>query len=276
VERRRAGRAAARAVGDAAPALDPPRRHPSLSPQLNGVTYTLAASEATLKNSRSLTGAWVSASTRVGDGVTGTVGYDLGARAATAAAVAARVIGGVPMDLGARWAEAGNAWTLDAAARPAKGHKAFAALNPATGAARGSYAVDIGDGVTLGAAHAFDKNATSLSAAKAVAGGRALASLSLPDRVGVLQFSKGALRAGVKAKLLPGGGVGRPSVSLSVDRALSFDPFPAPAPPPPPPRKANPLLDNALFRRLHEVDAARLGRSVKGVAVETFSRPKAA
>lgn len=251
----------------------PPR--PSPRPQLNGVTYTLAASEATLKNSRSLTGAWVSASTQVGDGVTGTVGYDLGARSATAAAVASRVIGGTPVDLGARWAEAGNAWTLDAAARPAKGHRAFAALNPATGAARGSYSVDVGDGVTLGAAHTFDKGATSLTAAKAVAGGRALATLSLPDRVGVLQFAKGALRAGVKARLLPDGGFGRPSVSLSVDRSLTLDPWPAPAPAPPP-RKANPLFDNGLFRRLHEIDAARTARSVKGVPVRTFSRAKAA
>ena len=96
------------AAATSRPFIAPPP--PPLSHQLNHVTYTLSASEATLRNQRALTGAWVSASTPVGDGVVGSVAFDLGARTSSAALTAARTVAGMPVDLGARWAEKGSAW----------------------------------------------------------------------------------------------------------------------------------------------------------------------
>ena len=105
---------------------------------------------------------------------------------------------------------------------------------------------------------------------RAVRGEKMVTSYTVPDRVATVGWGSGPLRVGVKARQGGGGlaGFGRPSVSFSVDRSFDFDPFPAPAPPPPPPPKTNPLLD-----WLNE--AGSLGRSIKGVAVETFARAKA-
>ena len=151
-----------------------------------------------------------------------------------------------------------------------KGHKLFAAVNPATGAALGSWTADLGDGLVVQTAHNFAKGGTTLSASRAVRGEKMVTSYTVPDRVATVGWGYGPLRVGVKARQGGGGlaGFGRPSVSFSVDRSFDFDPFPAPAPPPPPPPKTNPLLD-----WLNE--AGSLGRSIKGVAVETFARAKA-
>ena len=238
--------------------------------QLNNVTYNLTASEATIKNARALNGAWVSASMPVGDGVTGTAAYDLGAGKTSASLVAARKVGDRPLDLGVRWAEKDNAWSLEAGTTPARGHKLFAVVNPVTRAALGTWTTTaLGGGVTAGVAHNFAKGATTLTASRPVGGDKVVASLSLPDRVAAVGWGRGPLRAGVKAKQLADGSFGRPSVSFSVDRSFSFDPVPAPAPPPPPPPKLSPLewLDAQL---------SELGRSVKGAAVQTFERAKAA
>lgn len=214
----------------------------------------------------------MSASTKLGDGVTGTVSYDLGARTSAGTLVAARSLGdGRPLDLGVRWTEKGNAFSLEAATKPIPGHKVFAAINPATRAAVASWTADVG-GATTQVAHNFAKGATSFNAARVVGGDKMIASYAVPDRVAAVGWGRGPLRFGVKAKQKADGSFGAPSISLSVDRAFEWDPFPAPAPPPPPP-KTNPLLDGSLLRRLGEIDAVR---SLKGIAVSTFSRPQAA
>ena len=210
----------------------------------------------------------------MGEGVTGTVAHDLGSHTSSGALVASRSIASRPLDLGVRWTEKGNAWSLEAAAKPVSGHKVFAAFNPVTRATVASWTADLGDGASAQIAHNFAKGSTGLTAARVVGGDKLVAGYTLPDRIATASWGRGPLRFGVKSKQRASDGAfGAPSVSLSVDRSFEWDPvlpWARAPPPPPPPPKTNPLLDGSLLRRLGELDA---NRSLKGVAVETFNRP---
>ena len=201
---------------------------------------------------------------------------------------------GQPVDLGIRWAEGAGSnsegtLTLDATTKPHPSHKVFASVNPRTGAALGSWQADVAvplpealggsKPVSLGIARNFAKGTTSLSAARSVAGGvKAGVTYGLDDGVAVLALGRAPLAASIKAQRRSAGigGVGgsswgRPTVSLSIDRDLQFDtPWGrgsrAAAAREAAERKRlseaaaargrlGPLTDNALFRRLGEIDS---------------------
>ena len=220
----------------------------------------------------------------LGEGIQGSVAYDFGGRHSAAAVTASRVLldTGRPLDLGFRWSEKGNAFTLDAATKPHPNHRVFASVEPRTGKALASWTADVAvplpeqlggrKPVSLGVARNFGKNATTLSAARSVAGGAAKVggTYALEEGVATLSVVRAPLRATVKAKrqqpaaaggLGVGGGWGRPSISLSIDRELQFDtPWGAKAKAAPPKqlpktKGGNPLTDSALFRRLGEIDS---------------------
>ena len=159
-----------------------------------------------------------------GDFTTGTITYDLAGRAAAAAVLnSIKLAGGRALDVGARWAEKGNAFSLELGGKPHPAHRLFASVNPATRAAVGSWTADIA-GLTLQAARNFAKGSDQLSVGRTLAGGlKAVASFAPQDAVASLALGKAPLRASVRAKRLPGGGFGKPTISLGVDRDFQVE-----------------------------------------------------
>ena len=125
--------------------------------------------------------------------------------------------------MGARWAEKGNAFSLELGGKPHPAHRLFASINPATRAAVGSWTADIA-GLTLQAARNFAKGSDQLSVGRTVAGGvKAVASYAPQDAVASVSLGKAPLRASVRAKRLAGGGFGKPTISLGVDRDFQVE-----------------------------------------------------
>ena len=255
--------------------------------QINGISYTLIANDTTVRGrARSLQGLWGQASVPLGDGVTGSVAYDFGGRHSAAAVTASRSLSdGRPLDLGARWAEKGNVFTLDAATKVHPNHKVFASVNPATGAAIASWFADVAvplperlggrkKPVSLGVVRNFGKNATTVSAARSIGGAKVAATYGVEDGSATLTVGKAPLLASVRSKRDASGAWGRPSVSLAVSRELSFDTAwgSKPAPKPVSAKKSNPLTDNAIFKRLSELDSMFKGdKAAEPPAVRSWS-----
>jgi hypothetical protein len=216
------------------------------------------------------------------------VTYDLADKSAAAAVInSVKLAGGKALDVGARWAEKGNAFSLELGGKPHRAHRLFASLNPATRAVLGSWTADLA-GLTLQAARNFAKGSDQLSVGRALAGGvKAVASYAPQDAVASVTLAKFPLRAGVRAKrLADGGGFGKPSISLGVDRDFQVDTVPAPflkrwhrlpsaalpPPPPPPEEPAFSLSRVADGARAFLARSASAGpRYVRGIKVETYS-----
>lgn len=125
--------------------------------------------------------------------------------------------------MGARWAEKGNAFSLELGGKPHPAHRLFASLNPATRAAVGSWTADIA-GLTIQAARNFAKGSDQLSVGRTVVGGvKAVASYAPQDAVASLALGRAPLRASIRAKRLPGGGFGKPTISMGVDRDFQVE-----------------------------------------------------
>lgn len=253
-----------------------------------GITYQMTATEATVKNARALSGAWVSMSKPMGDHTTGTVTYDLAGKTAAAAVLnSIKLAGGKALDVGARWAEKGNAFSLEVGGKPHPAHRFFTSINPATRAVLGSWTADIA-GLTLQAARNFAKGSDQLSVGRTLPNGvKAVCSYAPQDAVASATFGKGPLRGGVRAKRLANGGFGKPSISLGVDRDFQVESVPVPflsrsrssaaALPPPAPEPAFSLsrvADGArsLLGSVGLTEGGGAGpRYVRGIKVETYS-----
>jgi hypothetical protein len=221
-----------------------------------------------------------------GDYTTGTVTYDLAGKTAAAAILnSIKLAGGKALDVGARWAEKGNAFSLEVGGKPHPAHRFFTSINPATRAVLGSWTADIA-GLTLQAARNFAKGSDQLSVGRTLPNGvKAVCSYAPQDAVASATFGKGPLRGGVRAKRLPTGGFGKPSISLGVDRDFQVESVPVPflkrspsaaaAPPPPPPEPAfsfSRVADSARSLLAGLTEGGNAGpRYVRGIKVETYS-----
>lgn len=220
-----------------------------------------------------------------GDFTTGTITYDLAGKAAAAAVLnSVKLAGGRALDVGARWAEKGNAFSLELGGKPHPAHRLFASLNPATRAAVGSWTADVG-GLTLQAARNFAKGSDQLSVGRTLARGvKAVAAYAPQDGVASLALGRAPVRASIRAKRAAGGGgFGKPTISLGVDRDFSVEaaalpfrrsPSAAAAAAPPPLSATGGQQGGGLFPAWWGAGRADGGgetRVVQGVKVRTYA-----
>ncbi|EIE20376.1 hypothetical protein COCSUDRAFT_67335 [Coccomyxa subellipsoidea C-169] len=246
-------------------------------------TYSLRATESTIKNIRALNGALVQMSKPLGNDFTGNLKWDLGGRAFTLGIIKSiKLAQGRLVELGTAYAEKSGVFNLEAAIKPHKDHRLTATLVPQTRTAFGAYSFTH-KGFTLTPAHNFAKKATVVSLSKKLSSGQTLkGSYSLKDQAAVLELGVAPLTLSLRTKLKDNRPT-RPTIGLTINRDVEYrqlDPAKSAA------KNAagssqmavGPTKDLSLDDKLkaldilHDRQFAEKGQKKNGVEVATFTR----
>ncbi|BDA50739.1 hypothetical protein COCOBI_16-4170 [Coccomyxa sp. Obi] len=248
-------------------------------------TYSLRATESTIKNIRALNGALVQMSKPLGNNFTGNLKWDLGGKNFTLGILKSiKLAQGRLVELGTSYAEKTGIFMLEGAIKPHKDHRLTATCIPQTNTVFGAYSI-AHRGFTLTPAHNFAKKATVLTLSKKLSGGQVLkGSYSLKDKAAVLELGVAPLTLSLRTKLDKDNMPTKPTLGLTINRDVEYRQVqPATKPVakdavPASQMALSPTKDTTLDEKLKALDIlyerqfAEKGQKKNGVEVATFTR----
>ncbi|CAL8465138.1 g4673 [Coccomyxa elongata] len=248
-------------------------------------TYSLRATESTIKNIRALNGALVQMSKPLGNNFTGNLKWDLGGKNFTLGIFKSiKLAQGRLVELGTSYAEKNGIFSLEAAMKPHKDHRLTATCIPQTNTVFGAYSI-AHRGFTLTPAHNFAKKATVLTLSKKLSGGQLLkGSYSLKDKAAALELGIAPLTLSLRTKLDKDNRPTKPTLGLTINRDVEYRQVQSAAKPaakdsvPAAQMQLSPTKDTTLDEKLKALDIlyerqfAEKGQKKNGVEVATFTR----